>query len=109
MIIARLGRQVANVIDPWMYARLKTRPLLMMRSMFGVLMSGLPNAPKASGRWSSVKINYTFGRLAAVAVPGQVIALINTATMRVRVRFIMTVGLVKTVGAGNGYRNVNSN
>ena len=108
MIIARLGRQVAGVIEPCMYAWLKTKPLLMMRSMFGVLMSGLPNALKASGRWSSVKINSTFGRLAVVAVPGQVIALINAAAMRVRVRFVMTVGLVKTVGAGNGYRNVNS-
>jgi hypothetical protein len=37
-----------------------------------------------------------------------VIALINTATMRVRVRFIMTVSLLKTVRAGNGYRNVNN-
>ena len=92
MIIARLGRQVAKVIEPWMYAWLNTKPLLMMRSMLGVRMSGLPSPLKASGRWSSVKMNSTFGRLAAGAALGQTIAPIS-ATRRVRVRFVMTGGL----------------
>ena len=61
-VIIRLGKHTAALNPPMQYAFENTTPPRASSSRCGVWMCRFPSAPTVSSRWSSVKINSTFGR-----------------------------------------------